>query len=152
MTKRLEELDIPLFALRGAGALVAATLIAAFLGSYSGVGTVTMPEARTIEMRELKFVSRADQGFDIYDVATDRLAGTVPDQQAGFIRGVLRGLSRERRMSGVDEGASYQLVRAEGGRLSLIDPAMDRRIELRGFGETNFDAFRRLMTLGRETT
>lgn len=152
MTQNHDEIDVPRVALLGAAGIVIATIIAAAVGNYARVGRVEMPAAATLEARDIRFVAREDKGYDIYDAASDSLAGTVPDERAGFIRGVLRGLSRERRMNGAEEAAAYRLVRAEGGRLSLIDPETGRRIELRGFGATNFDAFERLMTLGRETT
>ena len=64
---------------------------------------------------------------------------------SGFIRGVMRGLARERRMHGHGPQAPFRLTRYVDGQLSLTDMATGRVIELNGFGHTNVAAFNRLL-------
>jgi len=64
---------------------------------------------------------------------------------SGFIRGVMRGLARERRMHGHGPQAPFRLTRYVDGQLSLTDMATGRVIELNGFGHTNVAAFNGLL-------
>jgi putative photosynthetic complex assembly protein len=74
-------------------------------------------------------------------------AGTAPSFGTnGFVRGVLRGLARERRLNDVGAQPPFQLTRWSDGRLSLDDPATGRRIDLVAFGPTNAGAFAQLLT------
>jgi putative photosynthetic complex assembly protein len=66
----------------------------------------------------------------------------------GFIRGVLRGLARERRQHNVGAEPPFRLTRWDNGHLSLEDPQTGRRIELGSFGPTNAEAFSRLLARG----
>ena len=56
----------------------------------------------------------------------------------GFLRGVLRGLARERKLERSAIEPPFRLTRWADGRLSLEDPATGRRIDdLEAFGPTN---------------
>ena len=57
-----------------------------------------------------------------------------PGQQTGFIRGVMRGLARERRMRGIGDAPPFNLSLWRDGELSLTDSATGRSIELTAFG------------------
>ena len=58
-----------------------------------------------VQSRTLRFVDRADGAVVIADAdqRRDRGSHRTPVEQTGFIRGVMRGLARERRMHGVGE-------------------------------------------------
>jgi len=58
---------------------------------------------------------------------------------------VLRGLVRERRLSGIGSSAPFVLRRWADGRLTLEDPKTGRVIDLGAFGVTNAQAFAKLM-------
>ena len=60
------------------------------------------------------------------------------------MRGTLRGLVRERRLSGLGGQSPFVLTHWSDGSLSLDDPATGRRISLEAFGETNAGAFAQL--------
>jgi len=64
----------------------------------------------------------------------------------GFVRGVLRGLARDRKLRGIGPQPPFELTRWTDGRLSLTDTATGREIELDAFGPTNVGAFARLLT------
>jgi putative photosynthetic complex assembly protein len=63
----------------------------------------------------------------------------------GFVRGVLRGLARERRRQGLGSEIPFHLAQRADGRLTLVDPATERVIDLKAFGPTNTQAFARLL-------
>jgi putative photosynthetic complex assembly protein len=70
------------------------------------------------------------------------VAANSPD---GFIRGVLRGLARERQMHGIGPEAPFRLIRWSDGTMSLADPSTGRTIELWAFGPTNRASFEALL-------
>ncbi len=142
------EKPIPRAALFAAGALVVLSFAAAIAGRFADVGALRAPEPDPVAERVLRFEVRADNAVAIYVGADAAAPATVlPPERNGFVRGVLRGLDHERRLSGVAPDAPYRLVRSSDGRLTLIDPSNDRRIELFGFGDANYAAFDELMAV-----
>ena len=99
-----------------------------------------------VESRSLRFVDRADGAVVIEDVGRGGVASVIePGQQTGFIRGVMRGLARERRMHGIGNAPPFTLTLWRDGELSLTDSATGRSIELTAFGSTNRAAFAALL-------
>jgi putative photosynthetic complex assembly protein len=62
-------------------------------------------------------------------------------ENAGFVSGVIRGLSRGRKLSGSDPDAPYRLSRLRDGRLVLTDTATGTTIDLDVFGSDNARTF-----------
>ena len=95
-----------------------------------------------VKSRTLRFIDRADGAVVIEDVVNGVTASVIrPGQQTGFIRGVMRGLARERHMRGIGDGPPFKLTLWRDGELSLVDTATGRAIELTSFGSTNRAAF-----------
>jgi putative photosynthetic complex assembly protein len=95
-----------------------------------------------VKSRDLRFVDRADGAVVIEDADKgDTVTVIEPGQKTGFIRGVMRGLARERRSRGVGDGPPFNLTLWQDGELSLTDKATGRAIELTSFGSTNRAAF-----------
>lgn len=104
-------------------------------------------EAAAVQWRTLRFNDTADHGIAIHDAATGRPLDTLYGEQ-GFVRGVLRTLTRERRIQGVsDSVAAFELAVGTDGRLTLRDPATGLSLDLIAFGPTNAGAFARLLRL-----
>jgi putative photosynthetic complex assembly protein len=61
--------------------------------------------------------------------------------EQGFLRGVLRGLARDRRQHGVGAEAPYLLSLHDDGRLLITDPSTGQRIDLASFGVDNAAVF-----------
>lgn len=61
--------------------------------------------------------------------------------QAGFIRGVLRALARDRRIRQISSDDAFELVSRSDGRLTLTDLATKNRIDLESFGKDNAAEF-----------
>lgn len=138
------------------GALVLFAIGATAAVRLTGTPLAASPAAlRTAERvtpvasRSLRFSDRADGAVVIEDVGSGTVAEVIqPGQQTGFIRGVMRGLARERRMKGVGEGPPFTLTLWHDGELSLTDTATGRSIELTAFGSSNRAAFAALLPEG----
>ena len=63
--------------------------------------------------------------------------------EAGFLRGSLRALVRERKMRGIGSGPAFELIARSDNRLTLLDPATGERLDLESFGPTNAAVYRR---------
>lgn len=143
--------QFPRGALLGAAGLIGISLLMASVGRLTGVGISHVPEAAPLESRDLRFQDRADGAVTIYEGRSDRLVDVLPPGSNGFIRGVLRGLVRERKRSDIGPQLPFRLTRWANGGLSLEDLANGHRIELVSFGHTNADAFARLLTVSGES-
>ncbi len=127
-----------------AGVLVAFCLIAATVARTTQVGTTAMTPSRAVEIRELRFADRPDGSIAVFRDGEQVLATTVPPGGDGFIRGVLRGLARERKRNDVAVDRPYRLSRRADGRLTVADPSTGRRVDVGAFGAANYGAFARL--------
>jgi len=135
----------PRAALIGAGVLIALSIGMAAMGRYANIGTTRMPGATVVQQRQVQFDDQSDGGIAVYDSqARQRIALLAPGTN-GFLRGVLRGLVRERRRSDIGAQAPFVLTRWSDGRLSITDPAIDRQINLEVFGPTNAGVFAQLL-------
>lgn len=144
----------PKSALYAAGALITMSIIT--VGSIrAGLlpAPETAPQSRerrqvaVVATREFRFEDREDGALLVTDVATDRLAFVFPaGSNTGFIRGVMRGLMRERRLNEVDErSGAVTVTQWADGALTLRDGETGRIIELGSFGQTNRAAFAQLL-------
>lgn len=140
-------------ALWGGAAMLGLTMALVF-GTREGLlpARPTAPEQRlaarvaAASSRTLTFVDRADGALVITDVSTNRPAFIVqPGSESGFIRGVVRGLMRERRLREADRAAPLTLTQWQDGALTLTDTATGRVIELGSFGSSNRASFARLL-------
>lgn len=135
----------PRGALLGAAALLAVAIVGVASGRFLGVGVVEMPAPAPAASRELRFEDRADGAVVVRDAADDGVIAVFEAGQGGFVRGVLRGLARERRSHHVGPEPPFRLLRSDSGQLFLDDPATGRRIGLDAFGPTNAGAFAALL-------
>ena len=154
--REIDSGKFPPAVLWGAGGLIVAVLLAT-AGVRSGlIGALpTTQQARAAahvgvaEARSLRFEDQADGGVRIVDTADGSLAGTVPKGALnGFVRGVMRGLARDRHLMRVGPDKPFVLTRWSDGALTLDDPSTHRHIELGSFGPTNRAAFRVLLRSG----
>ncbi len=138
----------PRGALIGAGLLLLLTVTAAALGRHAG--NAVAPQATVTAQRELRFADRADGAVLVYDAGSTAPIRAISGQ-AGFLRGTLRALARERRIDGLGPRRPFRLVAWSDGRLTLEDTATGARIELEAFGVDNERVFARLLTARGDT-
>ena len=143
-----------------AGALVLFALAATSIVRIAGIAPSASPVAMReqahiapVKSRDLRFVDRADGAVVIEDADKSGIVSViVPGQQTGFIRGVMRGLARERRAHGIGSAPPFNLTLWRDGELSLTDTATGRAIELTAFGSLNRAAFLALLDAKGPTT
>ncbi|WBH15584.1 photosynthetic complex assembly protein PuhC [Sphingomonas radiodurans] len=143
-----------------AGALVAFAFGSALIVRVAGIPPAASPAAMRAEAniqpvatRTLRFFDRADGAVVIQDVGSNTIASVIePGEETGFIRGVMRGLARERRMHGVGNQPPFTLTAWRDGQLSLTDTATGRSIEMTAFGSSNRAAFAALLPKTVTTT
>jgi putative photosynthetic complex assembly protein len=140
-----EEL-IPRRAVMGALAALGLVFAGAAAVRLSGV-TIREPDARTLAMRELRFLDRPDGGIEVIDAASGRTLDVMRGEQ-GFLRGTLRGLVRERKRRGLAGAQPLQLIARADGRLTLTDASTGERIDLESFGPTNAAVFAQWLPQG----
>jgi putative photosynthetic complex assembly protein len=147
------ERPIPKPVVAGIGAIVAATF--ALTGSVA-LGLLSRPrpasEVRAeqgvavLAQRTLVFTDRADGALVVSEPGLETPVSVVaPNSNQGFIRGVVRSMSRERHMRGVGPETPYLLQLWADGRLSMRDLGTGRTVELDSFGPDNRETFRRLL-------
>lgn len=135
---------VPLMALVG---LVTATvlLVAGYRLMSSGESEFA-PTGQVLADRALRFEDRADGGIVVR--GTDGQVVRVIEPGADpFVRGALRALVRERRSLGIGADTPFHLVARANGRLTLIDPSTQRRLDIESFGPAQSTAFARLLDL-----
>lgn len=122
-----------------------------------GLTVAPLPSVRATEgaamvRSERSFVAadRGDGAVLLTDPATGRDVLLLAPGEDGFLRGTLRGLARDRRMRDLGPEAPFRLVAWSDGRLTLDDTATGRRLDLLAFGQTQVDAFARLLPIGEK--
>lgn len=134
-------------ALIAIGLLMALTIVFSAWSSWTGNGTVEMPYSAVVEEREFVFSDRADGAVIVHE--DGRQVAVIPSGDGNFVRGVLRALARTRQLGNDGPEAPYRLLRRADGRLTLIDPVTDERVEITAFGPDNVAAFADLLRMGR---
>ena len=132
---------IPRAMLLGAGSLVLGSLLVVGLARLTGYKPAQPETSMIVESHDLRFEDRADGAVLIYSSPADRLVDTLQPGTSGFVRGVLRGLVRERRADQIGATPPFRLTRWADGRLSLDDPSTGRHVDLEVFGPANAGAF-----------
>jgi putative photosynthetic complex assembly protein len=142
---------IPRGVLIAAAVLIGLSILAAGAARWTGVGTTDNPSGDAVDRLALRFEDRPDGAVAVFAAGDDRQVEVLAPGSNGFVRGVLRGLARERRARGVGSEPAFHLTRWADGRLSLDDPATGRTIELGAFGPTNAGVFATLFATGKGT-
>ena len=146
----------PTWVLGVAGGLVGITLLVVF-GVRSGVlpASPTAPQVRAenhvgiVKSADFVFADRADGALIANDAATGKPALVLePGSNSGFIRGVMRGMMRERMIHDVSRYGAVTITQWADGALTLKDKSTGRIIELGSFGQTNRAAFAQLLAPG----
>lgn len=129
--------------------LIAGCIIVGLLVGRMEKVELAPPDARPTMMRDLRFVDRVDGAILVIDAPSDRIVDVLPAGEEGFVRGLLRGLARERRRLDIDAEAPFRMVAWSDGRLSLEDTVTGHRAELMGtFGTDNTESALRLLHAG----
>jgi putative photosynthetic complex assembly protein len=125
-------------ALIAVGGLAALIL---FVADFVDSGKLTREvDAQAVMTKQLRFEDRSD-GSIVVVSAPDGQVVKVIEGEAGFVRGILRAMARERRIKEVNQAIPFELIARADGRLTLLDPATGNRIDLESFGKDNVIEF-----------
>jgi putative photosynthetic complex assembly protein len=145
MSARRASETLPRTALLAVAALLAITLLAAAGGRLLGVAPDPAASPPMQGERLLQFHDLDDGSLQVVDAANARIIATLEPGTNGFMRGMMRGLARTRKLHGVGAEPPFLLAYGTDGHLVLVDPALDSRIPLGAFGLTNVAAFAALL-------
>jgi putative photosynthetic complex assembly protein len=126
------------------GALLLIAVVGVASVRLSGVD-IHAPDAPAVVTRTLRFEDRPDGSIAVIDHLSGREIRNIQGE-AGFLRGALRAMARERRKHDIGADPAFVLIGRADGRLTLSDPATGERIDLESFGPTNAGTFARLLT------
>lgn len=133
--------------------IVMGLAILALVGlTIAPIPPVRAPEAAAALRAERSFVAadRGDGGVVLTDAVTGRDVLLIAPGEDGFMRATLRGLARDRRLRDLGPEAPFRLSSFSDGRLTLDDTATGRRLDLLAFGQTQAEAFARLLPTGEK--
>jgi putative photosynthetic complex assembly protein len=132
---------IPRGLLIGAAVLVSMSLLLVITARLTGYQPDRPAPSPVVASSDLRFEDRADGAVLVFSSPANQLVTTLPPGSNNFVRGVLRGLVRERRADQVGSQPPFRLTHWADGRLSLDDPATGRHVDLEVFGPTNAGSF-----------
>jgi len=114
----------------------------AIIGAFTLV--LLGPTAAIVAERTLIFKDLPDHSVAVIDHG--QTIATFEGEQ-GFIRGILRGLNRGRKMHDVPRDTPFHLAAYADGRLILDDPATGTSLEMAAYGATNEGVFANLLAI-----
>ena len=97
-------------------------------------------DANVIAKKTLFFRDLPDGSVGVISASSGKMIAQV-EGQAGFVRGILRALARERRIRQITGDDAFELISRSDGRLTLVDLATGNRIDLESFGRDNAAQF-----------
>lgn len=144
--EHIDSKPFPRVALIAAAVLVGGSIVAAAAGRYAQANSVDVVEtAKPVAARDLTFFDMENGAVEVRDTAGEKVLYVVAPGTNGFIRGVMRGMARNRRARDLGPEAAFRLAEWPNGRLTLEDLATGKRIELGAFGAENRVAFAQLL-------
>ena len=151
MCESFEKRPLPRSVLLSAAALVAFAFVAVSIGRFTELGEAPKPQAEALQSRDLLFLDRADGAVLVYEVGMETALDVLEPGTNGFLRGVMRGVARERKLSNVSNSDPVRPTLWDDGRLTLDDLSTNYHVGLIAFGPTNAGAFARLLNVRRAT-
>ena len=133
----------------GIGLLLVTLAVTDGFGLVGGAGAAQAEPP--LLMREFRFEDRADGAILARDAATGATVAEFAPGTNGFARGTLRALARGRKQAELGQETPFRLAAWRDGRVTLEDTATGREVVLNAFGETNKDAFLRLLMTREQT-
>jgi putative photosynthetic complex assembly protein len=151
MARAIHEPVVPKAGVLAAAALVLFALASVTTVRLTGVGEVRMTLPAVMESRDLRFEDGRNGEVLVYDADDHQLVDTLAPGSNGFVRVVLRGLARERKLGDIGSQPPFRLTRFVNGQIMLTDTATGKRVDLDAFGSANTKDFARLMKRGGAT-
>ncbi len=129
--------------------VVSLAVIVMLVGSYVQSGKhEPQADAQVIAKKTLYFRDLPNGAVGVISADNGQMIAQV-EGQAGFVRGILRALARDRRMRQISSDVAFELISRSDGRLTLIDLATNNRIDLESFGKDNAAEFAAFLNTAR---
>ena len=149
MSDHIHEQTVPRGAILGAAALMVVTIALATTARLAHLHAPITVAPAPIEALDVRFEDRTDGALAVVDANDGHEVSVLAPGSNNFIRGVLRGMFRGRKLESLGHNGDFRLAREADGRLTLEDREIGRHIELDSFGPTNSAAFAELLVAGR---
>jgi putative photosynthetic complex assembly protein len=127
---------------------LAAAVALLAVASVAVARLTTLPEESPVaaipvlETRDLVFTDADDGSVIVTDAATQARIAVAEPGTNGFLRGMLRGLMRNRKHESIDPLTPMRLERLSNGGILLIDQATGATLPLDAYGRDNVAVFR----------
>jgi len=128
------------------GSMLLLIVLAIGFARWQGISD-KQADAATVWQRDLVFAD-GPQGSVIVKDAQSQTEIAQFEGEQGFLRSTLRALVRERKRQNIGPDAPMQLLGRADGRLTLLDPSTQQRIDLEAFGPSNAAVFAGLQKAG----
>lgn len=125
------------------GLVLLITLALVAVVRYSGVD-IRYADAPSQQVRLLRFADMDNGDIGVVNAQDGSELARFSGEQ-GFMRGALRALARERKRRDIGPMVPFELHARTDGRLTLIDPATQVRLDLESFGPANAGLFAQLL-------
>jgi putative photosynthetic complex assembly protein len=147
----IDKEPFPRAALIGAALLIGVSIIGAATARYVRLNTPAVEQTiAPLAAREVIFADSEDGSVIVRDAAQGEVIHVVAPGRGGFVRGVMRGLARDRRSRGIGQEPPFRIAEWANGRMALEDLATGRVIELNSFGVDNRRAFSEILYAGAD--
>ena len=124
------------------GALMVATVAFCAFGHATGVGRTIATAPVTVMTRDLVFTENDDKTLTVRDAGHgDQIVSNFDAEDAGFIRALVRGMTRNRTRYGEPAVGAFRVSLGQDGGVWLQDIGTHQNIDLRAFGPTQVQAF-----------
>jgi putative photosynthetic complex assembly protein len=129
--------------------LVLVSLVLVGLARVTGWSYLHLDVSEVKAQILVRFEDMPDGSVHAYDPETGQLIHVVPPGGDGFVRGLLRGLSRDRKLRKLDPAAPFRLVAHTNEQLSIEDQSTGRVVHLNAFGPSNKAPFAKMLSASR---
>jgi putative photosynthetic complex assembly protein len=140
----LDHEPFPRGALIAASALVGFSLVATTvvrLVRITAPAPIAAAQSAPVSSIDLRFSDETDGSIRVQNSKTDQVLATIEPGVGGFVRGVMRGLARDRISRHIGQAPPFRRSQAKGGHMTLEDTATGRVIDLDSFGADNRESF-----------
>jgi putative photosynthetic complex assembly protein len=141
MSEEPEFRTFPRPALIAGFALAGFVIAGAGFAKWTGIGAVPAPEFVAVESRALTFADAPGGRVLVRDATTGSTVRDMQVLEGGFVRVVLRGFARTRKLREIGPEPHFVLMRNAEGKLAMSDPSTGQLIRLGAFGKDNMNQF-----------
>ena len=125
-------------------------IVGIFIYKESGLHNQESNNTEIVASRDLHFYDTSDGKILITDKNGVNIS--VVGGEGGFMRAVMRSLTKDRIAMGVGPEQPFKLVANQKGLVSIIDPVTGNKVDVSSFGQTNAEIFTNLLLSSENKT